>query len=146
MVKRFSTLEKKLAKLQLQILTELQLQNLHQTFCSKSEQKFSFLTKPQLPNLQQIVANTILTINICNRISMPIQRMRSTRCGFPWLSISIPNKRRQPDLVTFWSGAMMSMSRKRETSPEAVTKVLCVLKLRLVVDGNGESEGAPMGR
>ena len=40
----------------------------------------------------------------------------------------------------------MSMSRKRETSHEAVTKVICVLKLRLVVDGNGESEGAPMGR
>jgi len=25
-----------------------------------SEQKFSFLTKPQRPNLQQIVANTII--------------------------------------------------------------------------------------
>ena len=49
-----------MAKLQLQILPELQLQNLDQTLCSKSEQKFSFLTKPQLQNLQQFVANTIL--------------------------------------------------------------------------------------
>ena len=30
-----------------------------QTLCWKSEQKFSFMTKPQLPNLQQTVANTI---------------------------------------------------------------------------------------
>ena len=58
--------EKKLAKLQLQILPELQLQNLDQTLCSKSEQKFSFLTKPQLRNLQQIVANTILISNTYN--------------------------------------------------------------------------------
>ena len=34
--------------------------------CSKSEQKFSFLTKPQLRNLQQIVANTILISNSYN--------------------------------------------------------------------------------
>ena len=40
-----------LNKLLLQILPELQLQNLDQTLCSKSEQKFSFMTKPQLPNL-----------------------------------------------------------------------------------------------
>ena len=31
--------------------------------CSKSEQKLSFMTKPQLPNLQQTVANTILITN-----------------------------------------------------------------------------------
>ena len=37
------------------ILSELQLQNIDQTFCSKSEQKISFMTKPQLPNLQQTV-------------------------------------------------------------------------------------------
>ena len=37
-----------------------------QTLCSKSEQKFSFLTKPQLRNLQQIVANTILISNSYN--------------------------------------------------------------------------------
>ena len=55
-----------LTKLLLQILPELQLQNLDQTLCSKSEQKFSFMTKPQLPNLQQTVANTILIINISN--------------------------------------------------------------------------------
>ena len=33
---------------------------------SKSEQKLSFMTKPQLPNLQQTVANTILITNISN--------------------------------------------------------------------------------
>ena len=45
------------------ILAKLQLQNLDQPLCSKSEQKFSFLTKPQLRNLQQIVADTILIGN-----------------------------------------------------------------------------------
>ena len=39
---------------------------LDQTLCSKSEQKFSFMTKPQLPNLQKTVANTILIINSNN--------------------------------------------------------------------------------
>jgi hypothetical protein len=53
-------------KLLLQILPELQLQNLDQTLWSKSEQKFNFMTKPSLPNLQQAVANTILIINISN--------------------------------------------------------------------------------
>ena len=48
----------------LKILPELQLQNIDQTLCSKPEQKFSFMAKPQLPNLQQTVANTILIINI----------------------------------------------------------------------------------
>ena len=48
------------------ILPELQLQNLDQPLCSKSEQKFSFRTKRELPNLQQTVANTILIINISN--------------------------------------------------------------------------------
>ena len=43
-------------------LSELQLKNFDQTLCSKSEQKF--LTKPQLPNLQQTFANSILIINI----------------------------------------------------------------------------------
>ena len=55
-----------MAKLQLQILPELQLQNIDQTLCSKSEQKFIFMNNPQLPNLQQTLANTILTINISN--------------------------------------------------------------------------------
>ena len=50
----------------MQILPELQLQNLDQTLCSKSKQNISFLTKPQLRNLQQIVANTILTSNSYN--------------------------------------------------------------------------------
>ena len=58
--------EKKLSKLQLQILPPIQLQNLEHTLCSKSVQKFSFLTKPQLRNLQQIVANTILISNSYN--------------------------------------------------------------------------------
>ena len=48
----------------LKILPELQHQNLEQTLCSKSEQKFGFITKPQLPSMQQIVANTIFIINI----------------------------------------------------------------------------------
>ena len=55
-----------LNKFQLQILPELQIQNLDQILSSKAEQKFSFMTKPQLPNLQQTVANTILIINISN--------------------------------------------------------------------------------
>ena len=53
-----------LTKLQPQILPELQLQNLDQTLCSKSEQKFNFITKPQLPNLQQTVAKRILNPRI----------------------------------------------------------------------------------
>ena len=68
-----------LTKLQLQILPELQLQNLDQTLCSKSEQKFSFLTKPQLPNLPQTVANTILVTNISN--SNNINKFWVTRHG-----------------------------------------------------------------
>ena len=35
----------------LNILPKLQIQNIDQTLCSKSEQKFSLITKPQLPNL-----------------------------------------------------------------------------------------------
>ena len=50
----------------LRILPELQLQNLDETLCWKSEQKFGFITKPQLPSMQQTVANTILIINISN--------------------------------------------------------------------------------
>ena len=50
----------------LKISPKLQIQNLDQTLCSKSEQKFSFLTKPQLPNVQLTVANTILITNISN--------------------------------------------------------------------------------
>ena len=52
------------------ILTKRQLQNLAWTWtskswpkCSKSEQKIKFMTKPQFPNLQQTVANTILITN-----------------------------------------------------------------------------------
>ena len=52
--------------LQRQILPEFQLQNLDQPLCSKSQQKFSFLTKTQLQNLQQIVANAILISNSYN--------------------------------------------------------------------------------
>ena len=48
------------------LFPDLQLQNLDQTLCSKSEQKFSFMTEPQLPILQQTVANMILIINIGN--------------------------------------------------------------------------------
>ena len=52
------------------ISPEFQLQNLDQTLRSKSEQKLSYITKPQLPNLQQTVANTILIINISNSNSL----------------------------------------------------------------------------
>ena len=48
------------------ILPELQLQNLDETMCWKSEQKFGFITKPQLPSMQQTVANMIPIINISN--------------------------------------------------------------------------------
>ena len=48
-----------------EILPKLQLQNLDQPLCSKSERKFSFMTKRQLQN-QQAVANMILSINISN--------------------------------------------------------------------------------
>ena len=58
-----------LNKLQLQILPELQLQNLDQPLCSKSEQMFSFRTKPQVPNLQQTVASNFLSINISDLVS-----------------------------------------------------------------------------
>jgi len=50
----------------MQILPELQLQNLDQPLCSKCEQKYSFLTKPQLWNLQKNVAHTILISNSYN--------------------------------------------------------------------------------
>ena len=53
-----------LNKLQLQSC--LRLQNFDQPWGLKSEKKCSFRTKRQLPNLQQIVANTILIINISN--------------------------------------------------------------------------------
>ena len=55
-----------LNKLQFQNLAELQLQNLDHSLCSKSEKKFSCMTKPQLPNLQQTVANMILITSISN--------------------------------------------------------------------------------
>ena len=47
------------------ILPGLQLENLDQTLCSKSEQKLS-LTKPQLPISQQTGANTIINTSISN--------------------------------------------------------------------------------
>ena len=62
-----------LNKLQFQNLAELQLQNLDQPLCSKSDKKFSFRTKRQLPNLLQTVANMLLTINISNKISTKLQ-------------------------------------------------------------------------
>ena len=48
------------------MLNKLQLQNLDQPLCPKSEQNFSFMTKRQLAN-QQTVANMILSINLRNR-------------------------------------------------------------------------------
>ena len=49
-----------------EILPKLQLLNLDQPLCSKSEQKFSFMTKRQLPNQkanQKAVASMILSIS-----------------------------------------------------------------------------------
>ena len=66
----------------IQILPELQFQNLDQTLCSRSEQKFSFMTKPQLPNLQQTVAGTILIINISNSFELPSSHARVTSIKF----------------------------------------------------------------
>ena len=34
-----------------------------------SEQKFSFMTKPQVPNLQQTIANTIINISNSNNLN-----------------------------------------------------------------------------
>ena len=48
------------------ISPDSQLQNLDQTLCSKSDKKLSFMTKPQLPNLEQTDANAILITNISN--------------------------------------------------------------------------------
>ena len=50
----------------LKILPELQLKNIDQTLYSNSEQKFSFMTKLQLPNLHTTVVKTFLMINISN--------------------------------------------------------------------------------
>ena len=58
--------QKKLTKLQLQISPLLQLRNLDQTLCLKSEQKFCFITKPQPRSMQLTVASTILIIKISN--------------------------------------------------------------------------------
>ena len=51
-------------------MPELHLQNLDQALCSKSEQKLSFMTTPQFPNLQQTVVNMtfIFYINWIPRI------------------------------------------------------------------------------
>ena len=53
-------------KLQLQNFAWTSTSNLDQTFCWKSEQKFSFMTKPQLPNMQQTVAIINISINSNN--------------------------------------------------------------------------------
>ena len=52
-----------MAKLQLQILPELQLYTLSTRFDQDFEQKFSVMTKFQLPNQQRTVANMILISN-----------------------------------------------------------------------------------
>ena len=48
------------------ILPGFQLWVIDQTLCSKSEQKFNFMTKLQLPHLHQIVVNMSFSINITN--------------------------------------------------------------------------------
>ena len=59
-------------QLQFQISPEFLLQNLDQILCSKSKQKLCFMTEPQLPNLLQTVANTILITNISNSNNLNI--------------------------------------------------------------------------
>ena len=78
------------------------------TLCSKSEQKFSFMTKPQLPNLQQTVANTILIINISNsnkpqqvlswHLHTPGSHQSSLLNGSEWVS----------ELVSHWQASPMT--------------------------------------
>ena len=98
------------------MLTKLQLQNIAwtstskswPTLCSKSEQKFSFMTKPQLPNLQQTVANRILIINInnsnnFNKFYLPSAHARVTSIKF--------NKQ---DLVSEWVTSIAN-DRKRNS-------------------------------
>ena len=63
--------------LQLQNFAWTLTSNLDQTFCSKSKQKFCFMTKSQLPNLQQTVANMILIINISNSNNWQPQQVLS---------------------------------------------------------------------
>ena len=59
----------------LKLMPELHLRNLDQALCSKSEQKFSFMTKPQFLNLQQTVVNMTLIININWILHMYIKRI-----------------------------------------------------------------------
>ena len=51
------------------ISPELQLYNLDLTLCSKSGQKFDFMTKLQLPNLHQTIVNTFLSISSSNNFN-----------------------------------------------------------------------------
>ena len=60
-----------LNKLQFQNLAELQLQNLDQTLCSKSEQKL-FITKPHLPNLHQTVASSSILATVTKSTSFEL--------------------------------------------------------------------------
>ena len=77
------------------ISPELQPQSLDQTLCSKSKQKYSFMTKPQLPNLLQTVANMILIIiddvddsstsaTVTTSTSFELVSSHAGVCGWRW--------------------------------------------------------------
>ena len=61
-----NTLPKYWPNFSFKISPELQLQTPDQTLCKMTDQKLSFMTKPQLRNLQQTVANAILINKISN--------------------------------------------------------------------------------
>ena len=75
-----------LTKFQLQMLPEFQLQNLDQTSYSQSEQKFNFMTKPQLPNLQQTPtqssSSTSATVTTLTSFELASSKARVTPIKF----------------------------------------------------------------
>ena len=61
------------------ILPQLQLQNLYQTLCSKSEQKLSFITKPQLQQQTSATSETVTTSTSFDLVSSHT-RVTSIKC------------------------------------------------------------------
>ena len=101
---------------------ELQLQNLDQTLCSKSEQKFTFMTKPQLLNLQQTVANMILIININN----------SNNINEFWVGIfTLKGHKNQVSLTGVSDGVSQIVSDKRcQWSDSGPTEIIMINSTR----------------
>ena len=61
------------------ILPQLQLQNPYQTLCSKSEQKLSFMTKPQLQQQTSVTSETVTTSTSFDLVSSHT-RVTSIKC------------------------------------------------------------------